>query len=102
MFGGLRIFENDRLVERIGSWIALPKYSRHRSRRLLKKLMRRARYGAVDMMEPVAYQIGNDLHCHPTIAAELRRQVRRAPAPPHFYGLGLASPGSGIVNVAVP
>lgn len=54
-------------------------FSRHRSRRVLKKLIKR--FGAEFRTKPAMYRVGNKLLAHPALQSEIVRIA--APEPPH-------------------
>lgn len=66
----LRVFESVHAVEPAGR---LFPESKHRSRRVLKKLIRR--HGGEFVMKPCSYMMGDTLVAHPSIAKKLREEV---------------------------
>lgn len=66
----LRVFESVHAVEPAGR---LFPESRHRSKRVLKKLIRR--HGGEFIMKPCSYMMGDTLVAHPSIANELRKEI---------------------------
>lgn len=66
----LRVFESVHAVEPAGR---LFRESKHRSRRVLKKLIRR--HGGELVMKPCSYMMGDTIVVHPSIAKALREQI---------------------------
>lgn len=65
----MRVFENVNLTKTIQLW------PRSKKRRIRKKWMKNP---AKKRIEPDlnCYALGNDIHCHPVVAAQLRRSVK--------------------------
>lgn len=65
----MRVFENVNLTKTIQLW------PRSKKRRIRKKWMKNP---AKRRIEPDlnCYAIGNDIHCHPVVAAQLRRAIK--------------------------
>lgn len=77
---GLRIVQSPHAYKIVVSDERLFPASRHRSRRIHKKLVKR--YGGEYRIkhEPVAYVLdGHTLVCHPSIYEELKRRDRKGP-----------------------
>lgn len=74
-YAGLRVIEDANAREHVADDIFWPRPSRHRSRRILRKLLRR---WAKPRFEPMAYQLRNGtIVAHPSIVAALRARTRQ-------------------------
>lgn len=79
-----RIIVSDRALEQTEDRL-FPE-SRHRSRRVHKKLVKR--HGGEYRMKPAIFRLSNEVWAvHPVLAAELRATTRRAPAGQLPFGL---------------
>lgn len=67
----IRVFESVHAVEPSGR---LFPESRHRSRRITKKLVKR--HGGEFIMKPCSYMMGDTIVAHPSIAKELREGIK--------------------------
>lgn len=72
-FAGMRIIESPYAFETLGLYGELPPYSRHRSRRKVKKHWKKT---VRTITEPCAYMIKGAIVAHPIIATKLRRQFQ--------------------------
>ena len=69
IFGGMRIVSDPNALEKTTERL-FPE-SRHRSRRIHKKLVRR--FGGEFMMQPVMFRIGQDtIVCHPAVYEKVK------------------------------
>lgn len=72
MLGGMAITVSEYAVQRIGRWFP---ESRHRSRRILKKLIKR--HGGEWITKPAAFQTRQGLIIHPALYAEVKTTLGR-------------------------
>jgi hypothetical protein len=72
-----RVIVSEHAREEIGAHIDVIPISRHRSRRIWKKLIKRRRATARPMWRPVAFRLGGFLFVHPAIHAQPGRETRR-------------------------
>lgn len=69
--GGLFIIYNPMATQPDGLWFP---YSRNRSSRVFKKLLRR--YGGQEKRKPAIYRLGNKIVAHPAFRAELEKVMK--------------------------
>lgn len=75
MLGSLQIVVSEHAYRVINGERKFPA-SKHRSRRILKKLIKRHGGEYHLIHEPLAYQIGNQFIVHPKIYEEMKRRVK--------------------------
>jgi hypothetical protein len=78
-FGGMRIFYVDSALKETD--VRLFPASRKRSKRTLKKLLKR--FGGAFQKKPCIFKNGNALYCHPALKAELEAAIKI-----HYDGKG--------------
>lgn len=77
-FGPIVETAHARTPDRPVTWVTLPRPSRHRSRRVRKKLLKRSARPGVTW-EPLMFVAGGATFAHPLVVADLRRSVPEAP-----------------------
>lgn len=75
---GMRVIQSSAAVETIGHAVIMIRPSRHRSRRVLKKLAKRRQNAATRITKPCAYNTPHGLVVHPAIYDQLCRGLRDA------------------------
>jgi len=74
-YNGMQIVIDDKVLASTSEFLFPP--SRHRSRRIHKKLVKR--FGGEVRMKPACWKIGDKLYIHSTIWSELQKHVHRSP-----------------------
>lgn len=77
---GMRVIQSSAAVETIGHTVYMIRPSRHRSRRVLKKLAKRRQNAATRITKPCAYSTPHGLIVHPAIYDQMRRELTDAQA----------------------
>lgn len=73
---GIQIITSPNCYETVIGDRLFPK-SRHRSRRIHKKLVKRYGGECQIIRKPIAYKTGNAIYCHPSIYEEIKRKFGR-------------------------
>ncbi len=84
-FNGMPVFLSDRCLEKTDER-HFPE-SRHRSKRIRKKLLKR--FGSEFVMKPACYEHAGKLHMHPTFWAATQQAIRQR------QGTGILLKGGG-------
>ncbi len=99
MFSGMRIIESMNALEETTERL-FPE-SRHRSRRIRKKLMKR--FGGEFRKQPAAFvTAGGDIIVHPAIAARIRREIQIKQDAEIARAFRYGAPGERLMRREVP
>lgn len=80
-FGGLKVISTPLALHTVAMSINVIVPSRHRSKRVWKKLVKRRMESARAMSEPASYMVGDTLYAHPVFIERMKAMSNEPVAP---------------------